>query len=265
VPALISTEQFEQVATKLTQNQAFARRNNRAHDYLLRALLSCGHCRGACVGCTRGHLSYYRCNRTLSPVQLGHDERCHARYIPVAQLDDLVWQDLCTILRQPELITAAFARAHGGGWLPQDLQAQREGLRRAQATLAGQVERLTEAYLAAVLNLEEYQRRRADLATRQEAVVAQMAQLAGRATQQQELAGISRAITDFGARVEQGLATATFAQKRELVELLIDRVVVTGEEVEIRYAIPTSARSEHIRFCHLLTHYLVAQQLGYGL
>ena len=47
----------------------------------------------------------------------------------------------------------------------------------------------------------------------------------------------------------------------QLVELLIDRVVVTGDEVEIRYAIPTSTRSEHIRFCHLLTHYLIAQAL----
>ena len=261
VPALITQEQFEQAAAKLSQNQAFARRNNRAHAYLLRALVSCGQCRGACVGCTRGHLSYYRCNRTLRAVQLGHDQRCHARYIPVAQLDELVWQDLCTILRQPELITEAFTRAHGGAWLPQDLHAQREGLRQAQATLAGQVERLTEAYLAAVLNLEEYQRRRSELEARQAAVTTQQEQLAGRATQQHELAGISATIREFCARVEQGLAKANFEQKRELVELLIDRVVVTGDEVEIRYAIPTSTRSEHIRFCHLLTHYLIAQAL----
>ena len=52
----------------------------------------------------------------LRAVQLGHDERCHARYIPVAQLDELVWQDLSMILRQPELITEAFTRAHGGAF-----------------------------------------------------------------------------------------------------------------------------------------------------
>jgi hypothetical protein len=32
---------------------------------------------------------------------------------------------------------------------------------------------------------------------------------------------------------------------------------VTNEEVEIRYVIPTSSRSEQIRFCHLLTDYFV--------
>jgi hypothetical protein len=38
------------------------------------------------------------------------------------------------------------------------------------------------------------------------------------------------------------LAEATFEQKRQLVELLIDRVIVTMDEVEIRYVIPTSPR-----------------------
>ena len=38
--------------------------------------------------------------------------------------------------------------------------------------------------------------------------------------------------------------------------MLIDRVVVTTDAVEIRYVIPTAARSEHTRFCHLRADYL---------
>ncbi len=52
------------------------------------------------------------------------------------------------------------------------------------------------------------------------------------------------------------LAQATFAQRRQLVELLIDRVVVTNGDVEIRYVIPTSPASVHVRFSHLRTNYL---------
>jgi len=40
------------------------------------------------------------------------------------------------------------------------------------------------------------------------------------------------------------------------VELLIDRVIVTDEEVEIRYVIPTDPSSEKVRFCHLRSDYL---------
>ena len=59
-----------------------------------------------------------------------------------------------------------------------------------------------------------------------------------------------KSIEAFCQRVQQGLAEATFEQKRQLLELLIDRVVVTGDEVEIRYVFPTSPQSEHVRFCH---------------
>jgi site-specific DNA recombinase len=57
------------------------------------------------------------------------------------------------------------------------------------------------------------------------------------------------------SRVTQGLEAATFAQKRALVELLIDRVVVTEDDVEMRYVIPTTERSEHTRFYQLRLAY----------
>src|SRR3954452_12030689 len=71
----------------------------------------------------------------------------------------------------------------------------------------------------------------------------------------EELAGLSRSIEDFCQRIRQGLEQASFEQKRHLVELLIDRVIVTDGEVEIRYVMPTSKSSEQIRFCHLYMDY----------
>ncbi len=55
--------------------------------------------------------------------------------------------------------------------------------------------------------------------------------------------------------MREGLDNATFAQKRQLVELLVDRVVVTNEDVEIRYVIPTSPDSEQIKFYQLRLDY----------
>ena len=52
-------------------------------------------------------------------------------------------------------------------------------LRQAQQTVASQLERLTEAYLAAVLPLEKYKRRRADLEGRQTALEGQVRQVEG--------------------------------------------------------------------------------------
>jgi site-specific DNA recombinase len=255
VPAVVSSEEFEQAAAKLGQNQALARRNNTVHPYLLRALVSCGKCKAACMGRTRGTHAYYCCLGRQRAQQKWEPERCRARYYPVAQLDAVVWQDLCELVREPSYLTAAFARAQGGAWLPQELTARRQGLRKATQTIAGQVERLTEAYLAQVLNLDEYKRRRQELEARQTVLESQLRQVEGQVHQHAELTGVTESMTDFCERVAQGLAEATFEQKRQLVELLIDRVVVSDEEVEIRYVIPTSLRSERVRFCQLCTDY----------
>ena len=67
--------------------------------------------------------------------------------------------------------------------------------------------------------------------------------------------GLASSVEAFWQRVHASLETATFEQKRQLVALLIDRVIVTGDKVEIRYVIPTRERSEHIRFCHLRLDY----------
>jgi site-specific DNA recombinase len=256
VPTIISQEQFDLVQAKLSHNQQFARRNNTAYPYLLRAMVSCGTCRLGCVGrSSRGGYAYYVCHGKSHGIISRRDEKCSARSVPVEQLDELVWQDVCEMLTHPNTIATALYRAQGGQWLPQELQARRENLRKARVSLEQQMERLTDAYLANVLQLEEYKRRKLELEQRLSVIAEQKRQLEANVGHHDQLSGMVQSIESFCQRVQHGLSEATFEQKRQLIELLIDRVVVTGEEVEIRYVIPTSSRSEQIRFCHLRLDY----------
>jgi len=252
---IVSQERFEQVQAKLRQNASLAARNNTAHPYLLKSLVSCGLCRGACVGVTRGTHSYYLCHGKWHPIHTHQEERCRSRYIPVGQLDELVWQDLCHLLADPSNLAEALRRAQGGNWLPQEMQARREQHRKALTALTAQMERLTEAYLAGVVPMEEYRQRRQELEQRLIALDQQHRLDEAQTRQPLDVSGICEALTNFCQRVQVGLAEATFDEMRQLVELLIDRVIVRMDEVEIRYVIPTSPRSEHIRFCHLHTDY----------
>jgi site-specific DNA recombinase len=171
------------------------------------------------------------------------------------QLDSVVWADLCDLLAHPETIRQAMQRAQSGQWLPQELQGRREALRKARVSVAHQIERLTEAYLEQVVSLGEYRCRRRELEERQEAMMAQARQLEASRDHQLELGTIAQGIESFCQRVQQGLEQATCEQKRRLVELLIDRVVVTQENVEIRSVIPTSPRGENSRFYQLRIDY----------
>jgi site-specific DNA recombinase len=158
---------------------------------------------------------------------------------------------VCELLTHPEWIAYALERAHGGHWLPQELQARKEALRKGQLNVTHQLERLTEAYLQGVIALIEYQRRRQELEQKHQALATQEQQLEVQVDRHGQLAEMVQSITAFCQRVQTGLAQATFAQKRTLVELLIDRVLVANGDVEVRYAIPTHPRGEIARFCQL--------------
>jgi site-specific DNA recombinase len=263
ISAIVTPEQFDLVQAKLTQNQSFASRHNTVHHYLLRALVSCGVCQLACSARTVAGqpYGYYICTGKAKPVQARREEKCPSRFIPAQQLDELVWNDLCDLLTHPQVIAQALERALGGSWLPQELQARQENLRRGQAHLAQQLNRLTEAYLNAIIPLAEYHRRRQELEQRVQALQNQLNQLLAQVDRHKELTGLVTQVGEFCQRVQMGLATATFEQKRQLIELLVDRVVVTDGDVEIHYVIPTSHNGEHARFCHLRTDYFNAPHL----
>jgi site-specific DNA recombinase len=152
----------------------------------------------------------------------------------------------------------------GGAWLPQELQARRENLHKGRLSLQQQCERLTDAYLRAVIPLDEYERRRRDLEQKEQALAEQEALLSGEAERQVALTGLASSLDAFCQRIQDGLTTATFEQKRQLVLLLIDRVIVTDGKVEIRYVIPTTSTSEHVRFCHLRKDYFANSSMFFS-
>jgi site-specific DNA recombinase len=63
VLAVVSQAHFDEVQAKLATNRSFAWRNNTAHRYLLRALVSCGCCGLACTArAINGRNFYYLCS-----------------------------------------------------------------------------------------------------------------------------------------------------------------------------------------------------------
>lgn len=257
VPPIVTHAVFEQVQEKLARNRQGASRHNTQHEYLLRALVSCGVCHLRCTArmLPTGY-GYYVCQGRTDALRAAQGQRCTARYAPADQLDELVWMDLCEVLTQPEHIATALNRAQGGAWLPQELQARQANVRGALAQLQTQQQRLLDAYLAQVVELPEFERKRQELAQRQASFLVQQRQLETSVERQRELSGVAQGIEAFCAQVREGLRTATFDQRRALVELLIDRVIVADGEVEIRYVFPTSPSGSLVRFCHLRLDYL---------
>jgi site-specific DNA recombinase len=258
VPALVTAEQFGLVARRLAANQRAARRST-THPYLLRGLISCGVCRLSCSGVTRTasdtRYRYYHCRGKMAQVSSGRASCCPARFIPATQLDELVWADLCAVLQHPELVAQALERAHSGAWVPKELRRRQATLRGVRASVARQRQRLLAAYLAEVIDLACFQRQDQSLAGQEADLLAREREVAAQGERLVEVSAIAQSMTAVLEQLRVGLDQAGFEQRRQLVELLIDRVVVTDGQVEIRYVIPTTPASTKTRFCHLRTDY----------
>lgn len=256
VPAIIDQATFEAAQRRLDQNKQLARRNNKTHHYLLRGLVSCGQCKlSSMARSLHGRYHYYVCRGRSDPLRAAKAERCTARYAPAKVLDELVWQDLCRIISDPTVITHELQRARSGEWLPQALQARVKTLQDTLAKLERQQARLLEVYLAEIIGLDEFERKRGELRQTQGALKQQLRQLEVQAQQQINTLQLADNIQAFCQRLQPTLETLSFSQRRQLVELLVDCVIVNDEEVEIRYVIPTSPKSETSRFCHLRLDY----------
>jgi len=109
ISAIVTQEPFDWVQAKLSMNQAFAKRNNQAHSYRLRALVSCGGCHLACVARTIGKTKhgYYVCSGKERLVQARRAEQCPSRFMPAQPRAERVWADWCERITHPDRMAQA--------------------------------------------------------------------------------------------------------------------------------------------------------------
>jgi len=141
---------------------------------------------------------------------------------------------------------------------PQELRRRQASLRGVRVGLSRQQTRLLEAYLAGVVDLATFDLKRNELCRREEEVLAREREVVAQGQRLVAVENIAHSATQILEQLSCGLGQASFEQRRELVELLIDRVVVTDDAVEIRYVVPTTEASTHTRFCQLRTDYIDA-------
>lgn len=174
-------------------------------------------------------------------------------------LDELVWKDLRQLLTEPSIIAEALQRARAGEWLPQALQAQRQNLTQALKRLEKQQAQLLDLHLAEIIDRLEFERKRQELAHIHGGLTQQFKELEAQAQRQLDTRALAGGIEEFCQRLQPTLDQLSFAQRRQLVELLIDRVIVNDGKVEVRYVIPTGPAGEKVRFCHLRKDYFAVK------
>jgi site-specific DNA recombinase len=242
VPALIEAAVWDRAQAQLARNAVLSFRNNKKHDYLLRCLLTCGSCGLAMFGMTRPAAgnTWRRCYPCAGKdcIKTARSQPCPRASVNGEDLEQAVWSHVRELLGAPERLMAQFEHFVGDSdrsaarkTAAQRLAARLDGLARADA-------RLLDAYQVEVISLEELTERRRQLAEQRRILDHQLEQERDLSRQQAKAQEVMADLTAFCHRVRDRLDKASFADKQAILQLIIERIIVHEDSLEIRHVIP---------------------------
>jgi site-specific DNA recombinase len=248
VPAIITQKRFEQARQRLEENKRFSPRNNKKHEYLLSGLLRCQQCGYALYGKPTSTSKYQRCYYRCAG-QDGYrwkDGRvCQAHPVRVEALDELVWEQTCRLLAQPEQVLQEYTRRTRKKPQQQlaakELLAQKRREIKQQETEKG---RLLDLYQAGHLEPAELEPRLKSLRTKLKKLHDECAQVEQAEKEEHHRLQLIEQFTVFTQRMSQNLSQLSFEERKQIVRLLVEEVFVntTTGEITVRHILPSDPK-----------------------
>lgn len=236
VPPLINEAWFTAAADKLAENRKRDRERRQGAEFLLGGLLVCHQCGSAYCGQRfrrrTGMSVYYRCIGTdryrHAGERLCHNNSLHGR------VDEQIWADLCSLLKDPARLQREFERRlqTPGGEAFNAAPAQK-----SIAQWKRRIARLLDAYENGWLDKPDFESRMRHAKERLTQEQQNLERLQQDVRSNEELRLLFGEFNEFAQHMNANLEQADFATRRKLVRLLIQRIEVDADEVRIIYKV----------------------------
>jgi len=250
VPAIIGTDLFEVVKERLAENRKRSRERARGARHLLQGLVVCAKCgyayygkpvsRAAAKGKTKKYV-YYRCVGTDS-YRFGGQRVCSNQQVRSDMLEEAVWVDVCSLLKDPRRIEQEWERRlvekPDNGWDgTEQLRATVEKVRRG-------ISRLIDSYQDGLLEKSDFEPRIRKAKERLKTLEADLEKRVSEEEQRNSLRVVIGKMREFADRVADGLEHADWVTRRAIIRAVVKRVEIDDEEVRIIYKISHDPVSE---------------------
>lgn len=244
VPAVVDPALFEAVQEQLAENRRRSRQSARGARFLLQGLLVCRLCGYAYYGkpvslCAgkgkRRDYAYYRCCGS-DAYRFGGQRVCANQQVRTDRLDEAVWQEVESVLRNPQSIAAEYERRLAAAQRSEpssDLTAVELQL----AKLRRGMDRLIDSYTEGLIERREFEPRLAGFRQRIQGWETQANAMRDEAAQRRTLSLIIGRLEEFSERVQNSLTTADWQQRRELIRLLVKRVEIDRQDVNVVFRV----------------------------
>ncbi len=238
VPAIIDAALFDAVQEQLEENKRRARIPQKGSRYLLQGLLVCAQCGYAYCGRTNdARNAYYRCGGAMNLPRRDFKRLCWNKELRMDQADAAVWQEVCHLLEDPTRLEQEYRQR----LQPAQQAAETTGLTAQIGKLHRGIARLIDSYAEGLIDKSEFEPRVIHLRERLQQLEAQVQRLNAAAEQEAELRMILNRLETFRAKVQDGLQSADFQTRREIIRTLVKRVEVDAHHIRVVFRVAPTA------------------------
>jgi len=254
VPAIVSEALFAAVAERLQENRKRYRQSRRGAKHLLQGLIVCARCNHSFCGmpasAARGkrtnegkntneckhpkqrNYAYYRCTGAVGQ-RFDGERLCHNKSVRADLLDAFVWQDVCSLLGNPERIKREYQRR-----LNRETSESVDDClsARIQKTKGG-IARLIDAYTEGLLEKPDFESRLSRSRECLSKLEAEAKQQAASQAQTTELRLVIGQLEAFTERIKSGLAESDWLTRREIIRSLVKQVEIDETHIRVVYRI----------------------------
>jgi site-specific DNA recombinase len=243
VPALIDADLFAAVAEQLEENRRRRRESKRGARYLLQGLLVCGCCRYAYYGkplsqaARKGKnrdCAYYRCIGT-DAYRFGGQRVCSNGQCRTDVLDKAVWDDVCSLLADPERVRREYDQRRMGKRHKDDRSS--EVVIKQIAKVRRGIARLIDAYEEGLLQKDEFEPRIQEARQRLKQLEQQAKKTAEHEAEEADVRVAMEGLELFAQQVGTGLREADWEARRSILRALIKQVEVGKDAMRIVYRV----------------------------
>jgi site-specific DNA recombinase len=225
VPAIVEESVFAAVAEQLAENRLRRRERRCGSRYLLQGLLVCQKCNYAYYGnplsvsSRKGkarEYAYYRCVGT-DAYRFGGQRVCDNRQCRTDLIDQAVWQDVCSLLSDPDRVRREYESRSRG--IRKKAGRPAEQLARLIGSVRRGIMRLIDAYQEGFLERDEFDPRIRAAKERLAKLELEAKAAADRESQSQDLQTAIDQLRLFASRIREGLKDADWGTRREILRI----------------------------------------------
>ncbi len=227
VPVIISPGIWQRAQEIMEENVRHAKRNSKRR-YLLSGLMVCGVCGHTMHAVTYKGRSYYRCPNGGKNRPEGVPK--HSMVVKQSVAEEAVWKSLAQLLREPERIEQAWEAYKASGDT-----GEADRLEKRLGRLKNQRKRLLDGYQEGLISRDE-------LAGRQNPILREMERIEGRLREVKEIEAAEISLEEFTQQIGRALSSSDFDLQREVIRLLIERIVVEDDALVVEHIVPTTNR-----------------------